>query len=158
MKIGVLSDTHGEVSATRRALQILDRHGVQVFIHCGDVGTEVVPLFRGLTTHLVCGNTDSAESLRHALTEPDHTLHEPLGTLELEGCRIAFLHGDDVKLLRRTIHSGDWDLVCHGHTHAFAQAKQGRTSVLNPGAVSHKTQPCVAVVELPSLEIRQIPL
>jgi hypothetical protein len=30
--------------------------------------------------------------------------------------------------------------------------------VLNPGAVSRSSQPSLAVVELPSLEVRQIPL
>jgi uncharacterized protein len=158
MKIGVLSDTHGEVSATRRALEVLRNHGVGVFIHCGDVGEEVVPLLKGLTTHFVCGNVDDANLLRGVLREPEHTLHEPLGVLEIEGCRIAFLHGDDVILLRHTIHSGHWDLVCHGHTHIFSQARQGNTVVLNPGAVSHTSQPSAAMVELPSMEVRHLPL
>ncbi len=158
MKIGVLSDTHGEVSATQRAVRILHRQGVDIVIHCGDVGTDVVPLLHGLKAHFVCGNTDDPGVLREAIHEPAHTLHEPLGVLEVEGRRIAFLHGHDVRLLRHTIHSGHWDLVCHGHTHAFTQAKEGDTVVLNPGAVSHTTQPSVAVVDLASMEIKQISL
>jgi uncharacterized protein len=158
MKIGVLSDTHGEVGATRHALQALAHKGVEMLIHCGDVGVEVVPLLHEQTAHFVCGNIDDREALREAIQDPAHTLHEPLGAIEIEGLRIAFLHGDDVKLLRHTIQSGSWDLVCHGHTHAFAKTKQGRTVVLNPGAVSHTTQPSLAVVELPSMEIEQLML
>ena len=134
MKIGVLSDTHGEVGAAQQAIRILHEQHVGLAIHCGDVGAEVVPLLKGLPTHFVPGNMDDPERLREAITEPEHTLHEQLGTLEIEGRRVAFLHGDDVKLLRHTIHSGHWDLVCHGHTHAFSSGFEGRTLVLNPGA------------------------
>jgi len=158
MKIGVLSDTHGEIRATSRALEVLNSQGVDAIIHCGDVGIEVVPLLHGRIVHFVPGNIDDLEALREAITEPAHTLHEPLGVLEVEGRRIAFLHGDDVKLLRHTVHSGTWDLVCHGHTHVFARSQEGRTTVLNPGAVSRTGQPSTAVVELPSMEIRQLSL
>jgi predicted phosphodiesterase len=68
------------------------------------------------------------------------------------------LHGHDVKLLRHTIHSGHWDLVCHGHTHVFSSRREGSTLVLNPGAVSRTSFPSVAVVELPSMEVTELPL
>jgi len=158
MKIGVISDTHGEVRLTRQALDILDTFQVDLTLHCGDVGCEVVPLLSGRQVHLVAGNTDDLDSLRAAIVDPEHTLHDQFGTLEIEGCRVAFLHGHDVKLLRHTIHSGDWDLVCHGHTHAFSSSREGSTLVLNPGAVSRTSSPSMAVVELPSLKVTEIPL
>jgi uncharacterized protein len=158
MKIGVLSDSHGAVDSVQRALQILDGLQTRMVIHCGDVGVEAVPLFSGVRTHFVCGNMDSAEGLREAITDPAHTLHEGLGTLEIEGRRMAFLHGHDVKLLRHTIHSGHWDLVCYGHTHVFSSGIEGRTLVLNPGALTRTNHPSLAVVELPSLEVTELPL
>lgn len=158
MKIGVISDSHDEVTPTREALGNLDRLGVKLTIHCGDVGLEVVPLLKGRKIHFVHGNTDDPEQLREALVEPEHTLHDPLGTLELKGKRVAFLHGHDVKLLHQTIHSGDWDLVCYGHSHAFSSSREGRTLVVNPGALGRTQNPSMAVVELPSLEVTEIPL
>ncbi|MCE5266652.1 MAG: YfcE family phosphodiesterase [Planctomycetaceae bacterium] len=158
MKIGVLSDTHGEVGATRQALEILDRLHVDLTIHCGDVGIEVIPLFHGRPAHFVHGNMDEPVLLREAITEPQHVLHDELGSLEVEGRRIAFLHGNDVQLLHHTIHSGHWDLVCHGHTHTFASSRHRQTVVLNPGALSRTNWPSVAVVDLPSLEVKGIPL
>ena len=134
MKIGVLSDTHGEVWAAQRAIEILRGLNVALVIHCGDVGQEVVPLLENLPTHFVYGNMDDPDQLREATAEPGHTFHGELGTLEIEGCKVAFLHGHDVKLLRHTVHSGHWDLVCHGHTHVFSKAREGKTLVLNPGA------------------------
>ena len=49
--------------------------------------------------------------------------------------RIAFLHSDDNRLFRQTIESGQWDLVCYGHTHIAKQHREGKTLVLNPGAI-----------------------
>jgi len=158
MKIGVISDTHGEVDLTRRALDILDAFHVDLTLHCGDVGFEVVSLLSGRQVHFVAGNMDDPDELRAAIVEPAHTLHDQLGTLEIEGCRVAFLHGHDVKLLHHTIHSGHWDLVCHGHTHAFSNRREGSTLVLNPGALSRTRSPSIAVVELPSTKVTKIPL
>ena len=158
MKIGVLSDTHGDVPGTRQALQVLECLGVSMLIHCGDVGAEIVPFFKGLPTHFVYGNIDDPEGLREAIVEPEHTYHGQLGTLGIAGRRVAFLHGHDVKLLRHTIHSGHFDLVCHGHTHAFSSGFEGKTLVLNPGALARTSRPSLAVVDLPSLEVTEIPL
>jgi uncharacterized protein len=158
MKIGVLSDTHGDISNVERAVRILKNVSVGMIIHCGDVGVEVVAMLKGVHTHFVPGNMDDPEELRTAITEPEHTLHTPIGELEIEGRKTAFLHGHDVRLLRHTIQSGHWDLVCHGHTHAFSKGRDGPTLVLNPGALSRTSHPSLAVVEFPSLEVTEISL
>jgi uncharacterized protein len=115
-------------------------------------------LLRGRRFHFVSGNMDYSDPPDAASADPEHTFHDQLGTLEIEGCRVAFLHGHDVRLLHHTVHSGQWDLVCYGHTHAFSSYREGRTAVLNPGALSRSLCPSLAVVELPSLEVTQIPL
>jgi hypothetical protein len=158
MKIGVLSDSHGNVAAVQQAIRILDSMQVSLIIHCGDIGANVVSALAGLHTHFVPGNIDDLEHLREVIVDPAHTLHGPLGTLEIEGRRVAFLHGDNVQLLRHTIHSGHWDLVCHGHSHTFSRGCEGKTLVLNPGALARTRQPSLAVVDLPSLEVTEIPL
>jgi uncharacterized protein len=158
MKIGVLSDTHGEAQGIEQAIRILNQWGVSLLIHCGDIGADVVPLFKGIQTHFVHGNMDDPKQLQQVITDPQHTFHDRLGTLEIEGRRVAFLHGHDVKLLRHTIHSGHYDLVCHGHTHVFSNSVEGKTLVVNPGALARTDRRSVVVVELPSLEVTQIPL
>ncbi|MEN6451547.1 MAG: metallophosphoesterase family protein, partial [Thermoguttaceae bacterium] len=104
----------------------------------------------------VDGNMDNAGELRAVISAPEHTFHDQFGSIEIEGRRVAFLHGNDVQLLHHTIHSGEWDLVCHGHTHAFANGRQNETVVLNPGALTRTPRPSMAVVELPSLEVTEI--
>jgi uncharacterized protein len=158
MKIGVLSDTHGEVQGVQQAITVLSQLGVSLLIHCGDIGLDAIPLFGGVKTHFVRGNTDDPKQLAQVITDSQHTLHDQIGTLEIEGRRVAFLHGHDVKLLHTTIHSGQWDLVCYGHTHAYSSTTEGKTLVLNPGALVRTSHPSLAVVDLPSLEVTRISL
>jgi putative phosphoesterase len=158
MRIGVVSDTHGHVQNTARAVRALNDRKVELVIHCGDIGSvDVVQLFAGWTAHFVFGNVDHDERrLRAAIAEAGHVCHERFGELELEGVPIAFLHGDDRERLETTIASGRWRLVAHGHTHKAELYNAGSTLVLNPGALYRAAQHTVAVVELPSLEIEHV--
>lgn len=158
MKIGVISDSHGETSPVKQALGAIDRMGVELTIHCGDIGEDIVSLLKGRKIHFVLGNMDDPVRLRESLIDPGHVFHEHFGTLEIAGKQIAFLHGHDVKLLHRTINSGDWDMVCHGHTHAFSKSVEGRTLVVNPGALARTQNPSLAIVDLASLDVTEIPL
>jgi uncharacterized protein len=158
MKLGVISDTHGDLRLTRHALELLDTLHVDLTLHCGDVGVEILPLLGGRKVHLVAGNMDDPDSLRAAIIGPEHEFHDQFGHLELDGCRVAFLHGHDVTLLHHAIRSGNWDLVCHGHTHVFSSSRDGSTLVLNPGAVARTSYPSIATVQLPSMEVTEIPL
>lgn len=159
MLIGIISDTHGDVHGTRLAVRVFMSLGVDIVLHCGDIGSaEVVPLFSARPTHFVLGNVDRGGPLREAIQAAGQTCHERFGTLEIEGRRIALLHGDDQAVLRETVRSGRWDLVCHGHTHSASQSRHAETLVVNPGAVARTLQGSVAVVELPTLAVTPIPL
>jgi hypothetical protein len=160
MWIGVVSDTHGHVEFTRAAVRMLESVGVGVVIHCGDVGSaDVVRLFSPWPTHFVFGNVDdNLGLLRREMTAAGHTCHERFGALEWAGRRIAFLHGDDARRLRKAATSGQWDLVCYGHTHVARLEREGDTLLLNPGAVYRANPRSIAVVQLPSLEVTTIPL
>jgi putative phosphoesterase len=153
MRIGVVSDTHGQVRFTQNAVRMLESLEVEQVLHCGDIGTAaVVELFAAWPTHFVFGNVDDAVILREAIHAAGQTCHERFGTLALAGRKIAFLHGDDSALLDQTIACGDWDMVCHGHTHVARQRRQGRTLVLNPGAVYRANPHSIAIVEFPRVE------
>jgi putative phosphoesterase len=147
MRIGVLSDTHSRYQTVETALAQLQARGVNYLIHCGDIeDAETVWLFQGFTTHFVFGNCDTERaSLRQAVYGIGETLHEPFGHLELDGVQIAFLHGDDHRLLRDLEHSGRFDYLFHGHTHQAAEHHTGRTRVINPGAL-HRARPKTFIV------------
>jgi putative phosphoesterase len=156
MRIGVMSDTHGDTWAARDAVRILEDHQVQAVLHCGDVGHGVLRELDGFVSHFVRGNTDSAESLQEALNPQRQTFHGHLAELEFEGRKVAVLHGDDERLLRDLISSQKWDMICVGHSHEAAQKHCGRTLLLNPGALHRTTAPSVAIVNLPDMTVTNV--
>ena len=157
-RIGIISDTHGQVDSTRSAIRLLESLQVELVIHCGDIGsTDVVRLFKPWPAHFVFGNVDEDEAaLRRAIKAGGQTCHERFGSLEVEGVKIAFLHGDDWRLLEQTIVEGNFDLVCHGHTHRRREERIGKTLVLNPGAIYRANPHTFAMVDLPELEVTSV--
>lgn len=160
MRIGIVSDTHGHVEFTRSAIRMLDSCDVELVVHCGDIGSDhIVALFESWPTHFVFGNVDAhPQRLRRAIEAAGQTCHDRFGSLEVGGSRIAFLHGDDGTRLRETIAGGQYDLVCYGHTHVPEQHRDGKTLVLNPGALYRAQPRSLALVSLPELEIAHIML
>ena len=154
MIIGIVSDTHGLIDLTRQVTRIFESLEVDLVLHCGDIGpAAMVELFQQWPTHFVLGNCDHQTALPLAIESAGQTCHGGFGSLELEGKRIAFLHGDDNALLQETVHDGRWDLVCYGHYHSAETSIVGRTLVVNPGALCRANPPSVAVIHLPSMEV-----
>ncbi|MGE3315476.1 MAG: metallophosphoesterase [Planctomycetaceae bacterium] len=161
MRIGIVSDTHGHLAFTRQAIEALRRHPVETVIHCGDIGgPDIVDLFDQWPTHFVFGNVDHylEGALAKSITLAGQTCHGEFGSVELDGKRIAFLHSDDQFRFRSTIKSQEWDLVCYGHTHVAEHHVEGRTLVLNPGAIYRANPRSIAIVTLPELEIEFVNL
>jgi putative phosphoesterase len=160
MMIGVVSDTHGHKEFAHKAVRMLESCQVELVIHCGDIGsTEIVKQFSAWPTHFVLGNVDSnVDELREAIAAAGQTLHGRFGTLELEGRKIAFLHGDDDRRLRETIANGQYDLVCYGHTHVARLERHSETLALNPGALYRAQPHSLAVVSLGELAVTHVNL
>lgn len=160
MRIGVVSDTHGQVKFTRAAVRMLESLEVELVVHCGDIGSpEIVGLFAAWPTHFVFGNVDYPQApLANAIEAAGQHNHNRFGQLELMGKRIAFLHSDDTALFCQTCQSGEFDLVCYGHTHQARQQREGKTLVLNPGAIYRANPHSLATVELPAVEAHIISL
>lgn len=155
MRIAVLSDTHGKSEPTKTALEQIRRKGVSAILHCGDIGSaELIGLFSDWPTHFVFGNVDlDRDNFHRAIEAAGQSSHGSLGEVTIENTRIAFLHGDDAIRLRETIGSGEWDLVCYGHTHRRETHAEGPTVVLNPGALYRARPRTFAIVNLPSRDI-----
>ena len=61
--LGILSDSHSDVSRTRHAIELLQAQGATTFVHCGDVECEpVVDLFAGLDAHTHLGEHWTTEA------------------------------------------------------------------------------------------------
>lgn len=160
MRIGVISDTHGHAELTRPAIRMLESLEVETVLHCGDIGTpEVVELFAPWPTHFVFGNCDHDHTpLRAAIEAAGQTCHDEFGELEFAGVRVALLHSHDRAKFRHAIDSGNYDLVCYGHTHVAAVDRHSETLVVNPGAIYRANPHSLAVIDLPQLEVNIIKL
>ena len=154
MRIGVISDTHGHVTNTLAAVRMLESLQVEAVLHCGDIGSPEIPkLLTAWPTHFVFGNCDhDHDVLRSAIEQAGLACYGLFGNLELSGRRIALLHSHDARLFRRVCTSGDYDLVCYGHTHQAEQHCEGKTLILNPGALYRATPHSLAVVDLQTMD------
>jgi putative phosphoesterase len=135
MNLGILSDTHDALSATRAALDAFRAEGVTRLLHCGDITTgAVVLLFMGWDVTFVWGNSDKTRADVEAaarlvgLPVPSH-----LATLTIDGLPIAVTHGHEA--LDSLVTCGKYRYVLHGHTHRRADKRFGNTRVINPGAL-----------------------
>jgi putative phosphoesterase len=158
MRIGVVSDTHGHLPSARRAAELLEEHKVHQVLHCGDIGTpEIVHIFSRWPCHYVFGNCDhDTAALTDAIELVDQTCHGEFGEIELAGCRIAMVHGHDHRRFQEAIASQTFRLVCYGHTHVPDQHYEGKTLVLNPGALFRANPRTIAIVDLPALEVERL--
>jgi putative phosphoesterase len=149
-----VSDTHGHIDNTRLAVRMFESLEVEAVLHCGDIGSiAVVELFASWPTHFVFGNCDtSLDEFAAGIKHAGQQCHGLFGDLEFGGARVALLHSHDGRRFRQTIDSGDYALVCYGHTHVAAMDRRGNTLVLNPGAMYRANPHSVAVVELPAVE------
>ncbi len=164
MIIGLMSDTHGDIGRSFRAIDKLLARGCGAILHCGDIGSaevfdELAALCRahGVPLHAVLGNVDDGEpGLREYRSNDGVHLWGLRAELEFEGRRIAILHGHQPRALDEAIAGGRFDYVMTGHTHVREDRLEGATRVINPGAVYRAHPTSVATLDLASGELEFI--
>jgi len=157
MRIAILSDTHSRYATIEAALQAIEPHRVELILHCGDIeDSEAVWLFPP-NTHFVFGNCDHERAgIRQAVHGVGATLYEPFGQMEVEGVKIAWLHGDDKRLMQQVEQSGEFDFLFYGHTHVADERQSGKTRVINPGALHRARVKTLVVLDVESGEAETV--
>ncbi|MBC3889340.1 YfcE family phosphodiesterase [Acetobacterium paludosum] len=130
MKVGVMSDSHGNFEALEKALNEMGQ--VDVIIHLGDYVEDALHL-RTLTNipiHILKGNLD---------------FYAKEGSMDLEtilgGFRFFACHGHKYGVkgdLNRLYHAGmerNAQVILFGHTHQAFIEDDGQTVIMNPGSV-----------------------
>ncbi|MES9963165.1 MAG: YfcE family phosphodiesterase [Candidatus Sedimenticola sp. 20ELBAFRAG] len=170
MKVCILSDSHDHIPLLDFAVAEAKQRGAEAILHCGDV---VAPSTlkclnkHHLPVHVIHGNnTGDLYTLGKLVTQPDNVI-EYYGMdagVELAGKRIFLVHYPHYA--RAMAATGDWDLVCCGHSHKttiteLPNIKGGRTPLVNPGTVGGVgTSPAtyiMADLETMAFEIFEIP-
>lgn len=159
--IGVMSDSHDNVTMVKRAVAAFKEAKCELVIHAGDF---VAPFAARELAALDCpvkgvfGNCDGEKSGLEKVIQ---------GYGEIGEAPLVFSHGGRQFLL---IHyhfsvgsylaSGQYDVIVFGHTHKTEVRKEGKTLLLNPGEAGGwlSGKSTVALLDLTKLEAEIIPL
>ena len=155
MIIGILADTHDDMAAIKKAVEIFNAENVSRVIHAGDIVSPFTfEAFRELQCGMcgVFGNNDGDRLLLRQKSEGAFS-PQPL-ILTLHGRRTVVVHEPD--LVDALADSGHFDLVVYGHTHRSDLRKVRDTLVINPGKVArlHKGGSTIAILDMESMEVR----
>ena len=145
MKVGIISDTHDDVTNTNKAIDIFEQNNVGVIIHAGDIiSPPILKEFRRLTEinvkiFGVFGNNDGEKNgLKEAFEWIGGKLLGDVGKVEIDGLNFCIYHGHDIKKKNKMINSGKFDVFVYGHSHnrdpeGNEPRMVGHTMILNPG-------------------------
>lgn len=152
MKVGIISDTHGQIDRLHRAIDLLTAQGADTLVHCGDLGGDDCLRalgHSGKPAYAVCGNVDrQLPHLMDLAAEVGVEMHwevieVPLG----DGRYLVATHGHDAQLVSELLAGRQFPYVCHGHSHQRRDERVGGVHVINPGALHRAKSLSVALLD-----------
>ncbi len=134
--IGIMSDSHDNLDAIRKAVKLFNSKNLDIIIHAGDLISPFTAIeFQKLDPELVVvyGNNDGErEGLKTAYK--DICFLEDFKEISIEGWKFSIIHGTNPAIVDSLIKSGKYDVVVRGHTHKL-EILNGKTMLINPGEV-----------------------
>ncbi len=134
--IGIISDTHENEDAIKKAVALFKERKVEFAVHCGDIiSPPMLEHFTGLKMKFVYGNNDGeVEGLKNKANQLDFEIGKEL-EFEYKNKKFYVYHGTKKEKLDAAIKTNKYDYVLTGHTHIKRDEKIGKTRVINPGAL-----------------------
>jgi putative phosphoesterase len=157
--IGLISDSHDNLNAIRKAVEYFNEKKVKAVLHAGDlVSPFTVRAFEELNSkfYFVFGNNDGDRvMLTRRFEEIGAIACGDFGDLTIDSLHIALLHGTNETVVKAIAKSGDFDVVIRGHTHDPTIKFIEGIPVINPGECSGVLtgKSTVAVLEIANLNI-----
>jgi len=158
MRIGILSDTHDELTRTQMAIELLRSLGAEAIIHCGDLfSAEIVEACAVLPCWFVFGNHDCdvVPALRKAAKDHGAVCLGWGGVIELAGKRVGVVHGHLRTDLRRVL-AEQPEYLFSGHVHEPSDAWHDGVRRINPGALFRAETFTVALLDLVSGQLQML--
>ena len=132
MRIGIVSDSHGNTRVFEDMLAVPGAAGAELWLHAGDFAPDAddLEILSGRRVVRVLGNCDLFL---------DGVYDETV--VEAAGHRIFLTHGHlfnvrfDTELLAAAACEAGADIAVYGHTH-IALEERGDVTVLNPGSIA----------------------
>jgi putative phosphoesterase len=146
VKIGVISDTHGSLTAWQKALVYLEK--VDLIIHCGDVlyhgprnplpeGYAPAELARAInrtTQRIVFAKGNCDAEVDQLLV--DFPIQAPYTQIFTPRWQILVHHGHTLENANLPAWTDGYNLIISGHTHLPGISRQASRVLLNPGSPS----------------------
>jgi len=155
MKICIVSDSHDRAPPLAAAVDEARARGAQAVVHCGDViGAHTLrPLLSaGLPIHVIHGNNlGDTMAMARLAAGADGRLHYhgADAQLHLGGRKVFVVHYPHYG--RAFAATGEWDLVCCGHSHKAEVVRAPNLAgrdvwLVNPGTVAGVGGPATYVL------------
>jgi uncharacterized protein len=132
MKIAIMSDSHDDILATVKALEIARSRDCRLLIHAGDLCSPFIArLIResGIRAYCVFGNNDGDKIHLAQIVDikpaPRH--------IETDGTGIVVFHEP---FINEYIDPDRVDILIFGHTHKLSIDERAPMKIINPGTVS----------------------
>jgi hypothetical protein len=158
MFIGIVSDSHDNLPAIRKAVKLFNDRGVEIVLHAVDyISPFAVKEFSNLSCELwgVFGNNDGEKEGVKKAVEDFGTIEDSPVTLELDGRKIHLTH-KPVKDYFADL----FDVAIYGHTHEPRVEKREGSLIINSGECSGwlNGRKTVAIADLERMEAEIVDL
>ncbi len=159
--IGIISDSHDNLTTVRRAVRIFSDMGCRLVIHAGDF---VAPFAAAELRELRCpikavfGNCDGEKEGLAAIFEGMGKIVEAPLAFEHAGLRFRVFHLDSP--VREAVRTGSCDVLIYGHTHKPEVRRENGVLIVNPGEAGgwlHRKS-TVAVLDPKTLDVEVVPI
>jgi len=144
MLVGIISDSHDNLTNLGKAIELLNERKVDLVLHCGDfISPFVMKRLWELKAKLigVFGNNDGDKALLSELAyKKGFELHNQPYSMKIGDRKLLLMHGwgskeETLTLINSLAEVGHYDIIIYGHTHEAFNKVIGRTLVVNPGEV-----------------------
>ena len=117
--IGIISDTHENEEAIKRAVEIFKDRKVEFAVHCGDIiSPPMLEHFKGLKMKFILGNNDGEKvGLNNKAKSLGFEEVTDEKEFEHKGRKFYVYHGTKREKLDAAIKTNKYDYVLTGHTH-----------------------------------------
>jgi hypothetical protein len=132
--IGVMSDSHDNVTQIRKAVAVFKDAGCDLVLHAGDVvapfaARELEAL--GCPVNAVFGNCDGEKQGLETVLEKIGAIKDAPFIVSHSGRQLLLVHYHFSVATYAA--SEKYDVIIFGHTHKPINQKEGKTLLLNPG-------------------------
>ncbi|MBI5573373.1 MAG: metallophosphoesterase [Elusimicrobia bacterium] len=133
MLIGIMSDSHDNMNAIRKAVDFFNKKNVEIVLHAGDIISPFTAQeFSKLKMKFagVFGNNDGDKPYLLERFENIGKLRQDFFEIELDGKKVVVMH--QPKFIDQLQKSTNYDVVIYGHTHEI-DIRKNSNLVINPG-------------------------